>query len=135
MAIGDGFSGQGATRHVWDDDVRAVVHRIRSRFSAVTTNTYDCHPFCGPAGNRQGWSRRSIDVWGTGGRGDALSHDLSRSIARFLFDLPGQPLIRHMIVEHDFWLRGAGWLTWSRDDHTGALRHVHVTYMPVPLST
>ena len=132
VAIGDGFSGEGTTRHVWDEDVRRVVHRIKQRYPLVTTNTYDCHPFCGPAGNRQGWARRSIDVWDSAGRGDPLPHDLARHIAKFLMHMPGEPYIRHLIVEHDMWLRGAGWLTWPRNDHTGPLRHVHVTYWPVP---
>jgi hypothetical protein len=132
VAIGDGHSGEGATSHTWDRDVHRMVRRVLIAFPSLTANTYDCHPFCGPAGNRQGWARRSVDVWGPAGRGDPLSEQLAWDVQRFLFDAPLGPPIRHQIVDHSFWLRGAGWLTWSRDDHTGALRHVHTTYLPVP---
>lgn len=132
MAIGDGHSGEGATRHVWDADVERVVHRVLNRFPPLSANTYDCHPFCGPRGDRQGWSMRSIDFWGAAGRGDSIGPERRATTTRFLFELPGLPLIRHLISGHRIWLRGVGWYTWPADDHSGRLGHVHVTYLPVP---
>jgi hypothetical protein len=128
VAIGDGHSGEGKTLYTWDRDVERIVQRVLSRFSAVTVNTYECHPFCG-------WERRSLDVWGPAGRGDPIGRDLSLSVLQFLWDLPGEPLIRHYILGHKIWVRGVGAYRWPADDHIGSLRHLHVTYMPVPSST
>jgi hypothetical protein len=123
MAIGDGVSGEGATRHHWTPPVRRVVQLTLSKFPAATANTYVCHPWCG-------WGSLSVDFWGPGGRGDAISPDLSVRLRRFLMNLPGKPLIRHTILEHQLWTRWGGYSYWGRDDHSGALRHVHVTYLP-----
>ena len=119
------FWGVGATHFRWDPDVGRVVQSVLSFNSAVSCNTYLNHPY-------PGWDGRSIDVWSLGGRGSPIGHDLGLSVAKFLFDLPGQPMIRHLIFEHRWWMRGYGWRPWTRDDHSGALRHVHVTYLPVP---
>jgi hypothetical protein len=132
VTVGDGHSGIGRTLHTWDKDVERLVHRVHQRFGRVTTNTYSCHPFCGPPGNRQGWARRSIDVWGAGGRGDALPPLKAQLILDFLFTMPDGPLIRHYILEHDLWTRWGGHTGWAANDHSGRLRHVHVTYLPVP---
>lgn len=125
MTDGSEFWGVGATHYDWDPDVEVIVQRIFNQFSAVSCNTYANHPY-------PGWDGRSIDVWGPRGRGDPIGIDLSHRLRRFLFEMPGQPLIRHMILQHQWWLRGRGWQYWSRDDHSGRLRHLHVTYLPVP---
>lgn len=117
--------GSGATRYHWEPDVHDVVQKLRKRFPRVTCNTYVCHPYCG-------WADRSVDVWGPGGRGDAIAPDLGEASLHFLFTLPGRPLIRHYIYEHTLWTSWGGKSYWSRDDHSGGLRHVHVTYHPVP---
>jgi hypothetical protein len=122
---GDGHSGIGRTLYDWDPDVDRVRHLILKRFPTVSVNTYRCHPYCG-------WERRSLDVWDQGGRGAPLRPLLSRHVLDYLLELPGKPLIRHWILEHDLWVRGKGFFPWPADDHTGALRHVHVTYLPVP---
>jgi hypothetical protein len=132
MAIGDGHSGEGATSHHWDADVARVVHQLLNRFPALTANTYDCHPFCGPPGNRQAWARRSVDVWGAGGRGDNIGPLKAVHVRDWLMELNGLPLIRHLIHERRIWVRGSGWLPWRAADHDGELRHIHVTYLPVP---
>lgn len=123
--IGDGHSGLGATTHQWDPDVAAVIQRVTSRFRAVTANSYVCHPFCG-------WERRSVDFWGPGGRGDSLERDLSVEILRFVRRLNAGPLIRHHILGHTIWTSFGGYSRWPADDHSGRLRHLHVTYHPVP---
>lgn len=125
MAIGDGHSGEGATLYEWDSDVERIVQLILNRFPTVTVNTYECHPYCG-------WERRSLDVWGKGGRGDPLPTFLAEASLDFLWNLPGEPLIRHYILRHKLWVRGRGILPWPADDHSGRLRHLHVTYAPVP---
>lgn len=121
MTVGDGLSGLGATRHSWVPAVRHNVHLVLNEFSAVTANTYVCHPWCG-------WGRYSVDFWGPGGRGDALRDDLGPKIARFLSNRPGPPFIRHTIWEHRLWTSFGGFSEWSRNDHSGRLRHLHVTY-------
>lgn len=125
MAIGDGHSGEGETRYNWDPDVLRVVQQTLNRFPALTANTYQCHPFCG-------WEQRSVDFWGRAGRGDPLSPKLSQASLHYLFNLPGLPLIRHYILDHLIWTPWGGYGLWAANDHTGNLRHVHVTYAPVP---
>lgn len=125
MTVGDGHSGIGRTLYEWDPDVERVVQRIKRRFSAVSVNTYTCHPFCG-------WERRSLDVWAKEGRGHPLPSLLSTKVLDFLWNMPGEPLIRHYILENTLWVRDRGYLPWPAMDHSGNLRHVHVTYAPVP---
>lgn len=123
MTVGDGVSGLGETRYHWTPEVREIVQLIHRRFSAARCNTYTCHPWCG-------WGRLSVDVWGPGGRGHAIAPELSQEIRTFLMNLPGKPLIRHTILEHQLWTRWGGYSYWRRDDHSGGLRHLHVTYLP-----
>lgn len=125
MTVGDGHSGIGETRYHWDPDVRNVVQRTLKRFPRATANTYTCHPFCG-------WGSRSVDFWGHGGRGHALSGLTAERLLDFLFTLPGKPFMRHYILEHVIWTSFGGYSVWPADDHSGRLRHVHVTYHPVP---
>lgn len=113
--------GTGATRHHWTPEVRRTVQLVFSRFPGVTANTYVCHPWCG-------WGSFSVDYWGARGRGDALRGDRAESIRAFLMNLPGRPWIRHTILDHQLWTSWGGYSYWSRDDHSGNLRHLHVTY-------
>jgi hypothetical protein len=111
----------GPTRYHWVPEVRQVVHKVLSRYPTITANTYVCHPWCG-------WGRFSVDLWGKGGRGYAIDPKLAELSLDFLFTLPGRPFIRHWIYEHTLWTSFGGYSTWSADDHSGNLRHVHVTY-------
>lgn len=115
--------GTGATRYTWTDEVQAVVRKLQHRFPRVSCNTYVCHPWCG-------WSALSVDVWDREGRGHALPDDLGYEVREFLMGLPGKPLIRHTIFKHQLWTRWGGYSYWRAPDHSGRLRHVHVTYMP-----
>ena len=121
MTVGDGHSGLGATRHRWTPAVRSQVQLVLSTFPLLTANTYVCHPWCG-------WGKFSADFWGQGGRGDAAPRDLLLAARRLLMIQPGPPIIRHTILEHDLWTSFGGFSTWTADDHSGALRHLHVTY-------
>lgn len=113
--------GSGATRYFWRRDVRAVVARIHAEFPHTTQNTYVCHPWCG-------WGPVSVDCWGAGGRGDPIQEDTGWRVLGFAFNLPGRPYLRHTIYEHQLWTSFGGYSTWFPNDHSGWLRHVHLTY-------
>lgn len=121
MTVGDGHSGLGATRHRWVPAVRSQVQLVLSSHPLLTANTYICHPWCG-------WGRFSVDFWGPGGRGDPAPFDTLESSRRLLLRQPGYPFIRHTILEHQLWTSFNGESYWSADDHSGGLRHLHVTY-------
>jgi hypothetical protein len=113
--------GTGATTHSWVPEVRHNVHLVAARWPNVRPNSYVCHPWCG-------WSRFSVDFWGSGGRGDPLPEKIGPEIRRFLMNLPGPPAIRHTIWEHWIWTSWGGYSPWIANDHSGRLRHLHVTY-------
>lgn len=71
-----------------------------------------------------------MDFWGPGGRGDAIGVHTGLEIRRYVMHLEGQPLIRHTIFQHQLWTRWGGYSRWTADDHSGGLRHLHVTYLP-----
>lgn len=113
--------GSGATRYRWRSDVRAIVSEVLHRWPRVTANTYVCHPWCG-------WADVSVDFWGPGGRGDPLLGETPAQIRRFLMAKRGRPNIRHTILDHQLWTSWGGYSRWTRDDHAGRQRHLHVTY-------
>src|SRR5215218_7094484 len=88
--------GTGATKYLWVPSVREVVQSVKRRWPAVTANTYVCHPWCG-------WSRWSVDFWGSGGRGSPIPASSGYEIRRYLMNLPGNPVIRHTILDHAIW--------------------------------
>lgn len=115
--------GSGATTHRYTAEVSKVVQRVEREFPRLEANSYICHPWCG-------WSRLSVDFWDRGGRGDPIPEQLGWRLLEFLRNLSGPPRIRHTIFQHQLWTSWGGSSYWRRDDHTGALRHVHVTYWP-----
>lgn len=115
------WGGLGATRWSWTRPVRREVQRILNKYPRVTANTYIGHPWLG-------WSRVSVDFWGPGGRGDPIGRKTSKKVLEDLRERPGPPYIRHTILEHVLWTSFGGSSYWSADDHSGKLRHVHVTY-------
>lgn len=121
MSIGDGLSGLGPTRHKWVPEVSDVVHRTLNHVPNITANTYLCHPWCG-------WGRWSVDFWGPGGRGDPIPDHKADAARHFLLNLNGPPFVRHWIYQHTLWTSFGGYSAWTRDDHSGKLRHFHVTY-------
>jgi hypothetical protein len=114
--------GSGRTTFTWTPEISAIVQRVLRRWPHVSANSYVCHPWCG-------WSRWSVDFWGDAGRGDALPEETGYEIRRFLMDLQGKPLIRHTIFKRQLWTRWGGYSLWTRHDHEGRLRHLHVTYL------
>lgn len=111
----------GATRYDWRPDVRALVQLVLSTYSELSANTYVDHPW-------PGWRHVSADFWDAKGRGHAAPRDLLVAARSLLFYQPRPPIIRHTILEHDLWTSFGGWSYWSPDDHSGALRHLHVTW-------
>jgi hypothetical protein len=111
----------GPTRYYWVPPVKRNVHRVLERYDHVTANTYVGHPW-------PGWMRYSVDFWGPGGRGDAINKELGFEIRHYLMQLPGPPYIRHTIFLHQLWTSFGGASYWSANDHSGELRHLHVTY-------
>lgn len=111
----------GATHFRWRSDVLEVVRLIKGRWPSVFVNTYTDHPW-------PGWDGQSLDVWGGGGRGAPLPIHVGNAIVQTLFELPGDPMIRHFIWRHTLWTSWGGFSRWHANDHAGAERHVHVTY-------
>jgi hypothetical protein len=119
--VGSAWGGLGATRWRWRPDVRQEVQRLLRRHPLVSANTYVCHPWCG-------WGRVSVDFWGTGGRGDAIPLQAGWDVLYDVMHQPGPPAIRHTIYLHQLWTSFGGYTYWRKDDHSGGLRHVHVTF-------
>jgi hypothetical protein len=113
----------GATHTNWRPDVGRVVQEVLRAYPRLTANTYVDHPW-------PGWDHLSVDLWDRERRGDGIPPELAWASARFLLRMPGRPLIRHLIVEHSLWTSWGGWSYWTPKDHTGRLRHTHVTYWP-----
>ena len=111
----------GNTHFTWRKDVRAIVDLVLRRWPGVTANTYVDHPW-------PGWDARSVDFWGPGGRGSAIDLRDGRQIRRYLMKLDGAPHIRHTIYRHRLWTSFGGGSYWPAHDHSGVLRHLHVTY-------
>jgi hypothetical protein len=123
VTVGDGISGLGKTRYKWAPEVERVVHRALIRIPSITANTYVCHPWCG-------WGRWSVDFWGALGRGHAIRQADAEDTLQYLFNLPGHPFIRHYIFEHSLWTSFGGESYWTPNDHSGELKHLHITYWP-----
>ena len=115
------WGGLGPTRYQYAPAVRQVVRELSSAFPAARANTYVCHPWCG-------WGRYSVDWWGPGGRGDPIDRQLGWSLLNYAFHLGHGPSLRHTIYLHQLWTSFGGYSFWREDDHSGRLRHVHLTY-------
>jgi hypothetical protein len=111
----------GATHHNWRPDVHTIVRRILAENPSISANTYTDHPW-------PGWDEVSVDFWGPGGRGDPIDRAAGLRVRRTLMELPGEPYIRHTIWMHQLWTSFGGWSWWEPNDHSGRLRHLHVTY-------
>lgn len=110
----------GTTHWRLRPDVLKVAATIARQFP-VTWNTYEGHPW-------SGWDHRSVDFWGPGGRGDPIPLEVGREVLQALRGMPGLPHIRHHIYLNRLWTSWGGYSWWPSEDHSGRLRHVHVTY-------
>jgi len=132
---GGSWTQRHPTRYGWHDDVRRVVDGLFRNFNGITINTYVDHP--------EGWTRklgydtqrRSLDVWGEGGRGDPIGHAKGVEVVRFMFNDPNPPHFNWVIWEGYIWVRRTPnspdgfWKVWD-DDGTGAhFDHPHITFM------
>jgi hypothetical protein len=98
-----------------------VVAKVLDEFPSITANTYRDHPFAG-------WDNRSADFWGRGGRGDAIPRDTGFEVVEYLKKISDPPRIRHWIYLHRWWTDWEGMVKWPANDHSGVLRHVHITW-------
>lgn len=119
--MGPATGGLGATRWKWRKDVREVVAFLSAQYPQAKANTYLGHPW-------PGWGRVSVDFWGPGGRGDPIRYDIGAALLKSAFALPWGPELRHTIYVHKLWTSFGGTSWWASDDHSGNLRHVHLTY-------
>lgn len=115
------MSDLGATHWHWIRPVRRVVRKAEHNFPAVKANTYYGHPW-------PSWDGVSVDFWGPGGRGDPIATQTGYRLRQFLMQLPDAPYIRHTIFLHELWTSWGGTTRWNKADHSGDLRHLHVTY-------
>lgn len=111
----------GPTHYRFRPDVARVVRLVEARFPGVRGNTYVDHPW-------PGWDNVSVDFWWRGGRGDPIPRDIGRAVLEYLLEISNRPTIRHWIYLHTLWTSFGGVSTWRADDHSGNLRHVHVTF-------
>lgn len=111
----------GPTHWNWRPDVGDIAWRLARQHHGVSPNTYVGHPW-------PGWDGRSIDFWGPGGRGDALTVATAHQLRRAIHTMQGGPALRHTILGHRLWTSFGGWSFWEPEDHRGRLRHLHVTY-------
>lgn len=105
----------------WRPDVRGVVRHLQNKFPEVECITYIDHPW-------PGWDGRSFDVWEDAQTWRPAPAPLLRRVKAHLMAMPGEPFIRHTILEHELWTSFGGRSLWVSDDHSGRLLHLHVTY-------
>lgn len=121
----------GATNFSWDRDVSITLQRLLSELPPCSANTYRHHPrLLYRLFPNVRWSRRSVDLWAVGGRGSPLEVPTGVLAVNFLLGLSEPPLPRHIIWRHALWTSWGGWSEWRKDDHSGDLRHLHVTFWP-----
>lgn len=90
----------------------------------ASANTYRDHPW-------PGWDAFSADFWGGDGRGAPISRRQGDSLYRYFLARTTRQQIRHIIYRHTLWTPWGGEQRWERDDHSGELRHIHVTWYPI----
>jgi hypothetical protein len=111
----------GATEYAWRPDVARVIRRLEAEFPRIRANTYQDHPW-------PSWDRVSVDFWGVGGRGDPIGERLGERVRQALWQLSPLPPVRHTIWQHTLWTSFGGVSYWRPFDHSGKVRHLHVTF-------
>lgn len=105
----------------WRPDVERVVDYVEERWPQVECVTYIDHPW-------PGWDGQSFDVWDDAETWEPANRELLGKIRTNLMRLGWGPGIRHTILGHTLWTSFGGYSRWVPDDHSGDVRHLHVTY-------
>lgn len=105
----------------WRPDVARVVAWLEQQHPNLECITYVDHPW-------PGWDGRSLDVWADAESWQPAGTKVLHQCRRELFNLHWGPYIRHTILGHHLWTSFGGTSWWAPDDHSGWLRHLHVTY-------
>jgi hypothetical protein len=116
----------GQTHYSWHPEVARRVESTLRLHPFVSANTYENHPW-------PGWDAFSADFWGPGGRGAPLNRTTGRRLWRYFLSIAHEESIRHIIYRHRLWTSFGGESYWPSNDHSGRLRHVHVTWWPAPM--
>lgn len=111
----------GPTHYRFRPDVARVVHLVEARFRRVRGNTYVDHPW-------PGWDNVSVDFWDAAGRGFPIARRTGYEVLDYLLTISKLPPLRHWIYRHGLWTSFGGSSWWPANDHSGRLRHVHVTF-------
>lgn len=111
----------GPTHYDWRRDVARIVREVERRWPEVKGNTYEDHPW-------PGWDHVSVDFWDAAGRGHPIRLSTGWQIRQYLYNRTIGPRIRHTIYLHQLWTSFGGYSRWVPDDHSGNLRHLHLTY-------
>lgn len=105
----------------WRPDVMQVVREIEAKFPAVECITYIDHPW-------PGWDGQSLDVWQDSATWTPAPRQILEVVRKYAMGRQGGPFIRHTILGHHLWTSFGGRSRWEPDDHSGGLRHLHITY-------
>jgi hypothetical protein len=111
----------GATHYGWTRDVRREVEQALAAFPQLSANTYKNHPW-------PGWDDVSVDYWSWQGRGYPAPMDVLENCRDYVLSHVSHRAVRHWILGHTLWTSFGGFSYWAPADHSGRLRHLHVTY-------
>lgn len=115
----------GATHWNVDSDVRGAAEDVRRRFGG-SWNSYAGHG--APSGHS---SRRVVDHWASGGRGDPLPEHVGDAMVSWILGQDQFPPHVAMVIWWGWWWRpGLGWKPYPglHGNHKGKDGHVHVVY-------
>jgi hypothetical protein len=112
--------------------VRDLVEKYRSEFPATTWNTYFWHPPYSRPYILQRYDHVSVDVWGRGGRGYALSNTAGRRVLGRMMADPTPPNLWWLIYWGRMWVAGEGWQAappGPPDSDPLHFKHLHATFL------
>jgi hypothetical protein len=98
-----GAEALGPTMHTYTPEMQKFVDGVNAKFP-VYTNTYSNHP---PGYEQPYYRERSMDIWGTGGRGSDLSDALHEQTVPYTIDTLGSNL--NWLISNGRMLTSAGW--------------------------
>jgi phage-related protein len=98
-----GAEALGPTMHSYIPEMRKFVDDANAKFP-IYTNTYSNHP---PGYEQPYYRERSVDFWGTGGRGSDLSDALHEQTVPYTIDALGSNL--NWLISNGRMLTSQGW--------------------------